>query len=300
MNNKLNLSFVLPAYNEAASLKKLTEALLENINKLSDITDYELIFIDDGSKDDTRAVLTELTAQNPHVKALFLRKNCGKSIALQVGFNAASGDIVFTMDTDLQDDPAEISRFIDKINEGFDLVSGWKVKRYDPMEKKFASKIFNTFIARVFKIKLHDFNCGFKAYRRDTCKSLRLFSELHRFTPVLAAMDGFNVTEITVNHHPRENGVSKFGYERYLHGLFDFMVVWFLYFHQNAPMYCFGKAAACTALLGFIALFFSLWTGVWLFTVALLLSGFGIMASYIKYKNFDRNEADKYVAEKIG
>ena len=185
-----------------------------------------------------------------NVHLIAFRKNFGKAAALQAGFRNSKGDIVITMDADLQDDPKEIPRFIEKLEEGYDLVSGWKKERHDPLEKRLPSKLFNRVTAHLSGVHLHDFNCGFKAYRREVVDSIDVYGELHRYIPVLAYRKGFRITEITVEHHAREFGKSKYGLERYLRGLFDSMTVAFLGKFYDRPMYFFGKIGLVLCVIG--------------------------------------------------
>ena len=213
------LSIVVPVRNEQDTVQELAARIAGAVQD-----EYELIFIDDGSTDDTWKRLVELH-QPGRVRLLRFRRNSGKTPALMAGFRAARGETIITLDGDLQDDPAEIPRFVAKLGEGYDLVTGWKKHRRDPLIKVISSRLFN-FAARIFTgLRLHDINCGFKAMRGETARSLRIHGELHRFIPVLAAARGFRVTEIEVTHHPRRHGRSKYGIERMFRGLFDLITV---------------------------------------------------------------------------
>ena len=249
------LSLIVPVYNEEASLQKLFSEMLksiENLEKKNLISGYEILMIDDGSTDDSEKIILKAAAKNQAIKLVSLRRNFGKSRALQIGFEYAKGDIIITLDADLQDDPKEFERFIRKINDGFDLVSGWKKKRLDPMEKRLPSKFFN-FITSLFSgVSLHDFNCGFKAYRREVIKNINVYGEFHRYIPVLAKKYGFKITEISVLHHKRQYGVSKFGFERYLRGFFDAFSVLFLQRYYDKPMYFFGMLGFVFGFWGFV------------------------------------------------
>ena len=196
----MDLSFVIPVYNEAESLEILYSEITANLNGRS----YEIIFIDDGSTDKSFAIMKELADQDKQVKVIKFRRNFRKAAALQAGFNAAEGDIIFTMDADLQDNPVEIPRFIEKLEEGYDLVTGWKKKRKDPLGKTLPSKLFNSVTSRTIGLKLHDYNCGFKAYRKEVVKELDIYGEMHRYIPALAHSKGFRVAEIVVDHRARE------------------------------------------------------------------------------------------------
>jgi len=238
------ISFVIPCYNEEQSLELLHEGIVENCKH-----DYEIIFIDDGSTDNTRQVIRDLHEKDKCVRLIAFRRNFGKSVALQSGFHNAKGDIIITMDADLQDDPSEINAFIEKIEEGFDVVSGWRRKRRDPLRKRLPSKFFNRITRILSGIKLHDFNCGFKAYRKQVVKSISVYGELHRYIPVLAHRKGFKITEIVVKHQKRKFGKSKYGRKRYLRGFFDSLTVSYLSKYYDKPMHFFGMAGL---LFGFV------------------------------------------------
>ncbi len=252
--NSRKLSIVIPAYNEEDSIKPLYDEIEASVAKLiknHKIQDYEILFVNDGSSDNTEKNIIKLTADK-RVKLISLRKNFGKSKALQIGFQHVCGDIIVTMDADLQDDPAELANFIAKLDEGYDMVSGWKFNRLDPLEKTLPSKLFNFVTSKVSGIKIHDFNCGFKAYRKEVVKSLNIYGEFHRYIPVLALRNGFKITEITVKHHKRQFGKSKFGMERYLRGMFDAVSALFLLKFYDKPMYFFGKIGLGLLMVGFL------------------------------------------------
>ena len=238
------LSIIIPVYNEEESLGILYSQILESIHQVisvQKISNYEIWFVNDGCTDNSELRIRELIAKDNHVHLIIFRKNFGKARALQAGFRHVNGDIVITMDADLQDDPKEIERFLDKLDEGYDMVSGWKYNRLDPLEKRLPSKLFNKVTSIMSGVKLHDFNCGFKAYRRKVVDSLDIYGEMHRYIPVLAHRKGFRITEIAVTHHKREHGKSKYGFERYFRGLFDSMTTSFLMRFYDRPMYFFGK-----------------------------------------------------------
>jgi hypothetical protein len=250
-----DLSFVIPAMNEESTLEELTDRIIANIPSGMS---YEVIFIDDGSKDNSWQVIKSLARLFPqNIRGVKFRANRGKAAALQVGFNLARGKYIFTMDADLQDDPNEIPRFLSKLNDGFDLVSGWKQVRHDPWHKVWPSRIFNQMLSRMSKVNLHDHNCGFKCYRSEVAKSIRLFGELHRMVPSLAGMQGFRVSEIVVTHHPRRFGQSKYGIERFIRGFSDMLTMGFLRVYRERPSH-FANAmasaylviAACLVLIG--------------------------------------------------
>lgn len=249
------LSVIIPVYNEEASLPKLYEGVVANIKKLLNlkkINDYEIIFISDGCSDGSDDVIEKLSKKDEKVSLYVLRRNFGKSRALQIGFKRANGDVIITMDGDLQDDPKEFVNFINKIDEGYDLVSGWKYNRLDPLEKRLPSKLFNAVTSKFSGIGIHDFNCGFKAYRKEVVKNVCVYGEFHRYIPVLAKREGFKVAEIQVEHHKREFGKSKFGVERYLRGLFDAFSAIFLLKYWDRPMYFFGKIGLLLLMLGML------------------------------------------------
>ncbi len=244
------LSIVVPLLDEEDSLRPL----VNEINKalLNKGIQYEVLFIDDGSKDKSLKIIKELNAQNKKFKYFSFQKNYGKSAALQIGFNNATGDAIVTMDADLQDDPAEIINLLKKLDEGYDLVSGWKKKRQDPVIKKISSRFFN-FITRILTgINIHDFNCGLKAYRKDVVKNIKVYGELHRYVPVLAKWQGYSITEIVVKHHPRRYGKTKFGISRFFKGFIDLITVLFSTRYIKRPMHFFGFLGAFSFLTGLV------------------------------------------------
>jgi len=240
------LSFVIPVLNEADSLKQLYHEIKTNLGT----HEAEIIFIDDGSTDSSFPIMAELAANDKSVKVIKFRRNFGKAAALQKGFELATGEVVFTMDADLQDDPIEIPAFLAKLDEGFDLVSGWKKKRLDPLHKRLPSKLFNSVTAHTFKLKLKDYNCGFKAYRKTLVKELSLYGEMHRYIPALAHSLGYKVGEIPVQHRARQYGKSKYGIERYLRGFFDLMTVKMVTQYVKSPLYLFGRVGLLATLAG--------------------------------------------------
>ena len=246
------LSVVVPAIDEEGNLPALHEALV-NVLKEAGVQ-FEIVFVDDGSSDSTWDVIANIAATDPRVVALRHRRNFGKARALATGFAAARGDLIITMDADLQDDPAEIPHFLTKLDEGFDLVSGWKQRRQDPLGKTLPSRLFNATVRVVSGVPLHDFNCGFKLYRGDVIRTIRLYGELHRFTPVLAHAEGFRVGEIPVRHHPRRWGTSKYGWSRLIKGFLDLLTVTFLTEYRQRPMHVLGvpgiAALAAGGLIG--------------------------------------------------
>jgi len=248
--NRLTVSVVIPLLNEEESLRDLHDQLKNALARVGG--NYELIFVDDGSTDNSFKVLRELKSRNPRVKAIRFRRNYGKSAALQVGFQKAQGEFVITMDADLQDDPAEISNLIKELRSGYDVVSGWKKKRKDPLGKTIPSKFFNFVTAKVTGIKIHDFNCGLKGYKLDVVKSVNVYGELHRYIPALAHWAGFRVGETVVNHRPRRYGRTKFGMARYSRGFLDLLTVVFTTRYFSRPLHLFGGWGIFSTLAGLI------------------------------------------------
>jgi glycosyltransferase involved in cell wall biosynthesis len=232
------ISVVVPVHNEERSVALLYDELRSALEPLG--TPWETIFVDDGSTDGTFAALTRLHSSVDNVRVVRLRRNFGKAAALRAGFDQAGGDTVVTIDGDLQDDPAEIPRLLAKLDEGFDLVSGWKTRRRDPLSRRLLSRIFNRVTGAFSGVHLHDMNCGLKAYRAEVVHGLRLYGELHRFIPVLAHYRGFRIAELPVNHRPREHGRSRYGVERYLRGFLDLLTVSFIGRYRHRPLHLFG------------------------------------------------------------
>lgn len=244
------ISVVVPLFNEEESLKPFYSELKKALKSYS--CDCEIIFVDDGSTDKSLAIIKELARTDNKIKYLSFRTNYGKSAALQMGFRYATGDAVITMDADLQDDPSEIVNLLRKLEEGYDLVSGWKKKRYDPFIKRYSSKFFN-FVTRILtRIKIHDFNCGLKAYRKDVVQSISVYGELHRYIPVLAKWKGFTVSEVIVKHNPRRYGKTKFGISRFFKGFIDLITVIFTTRYIKRPMHLFGFVGLIAAIAGFL------------------------------------------------
>ena len=244
------ISVVIPLYNEEESLGELFDSLEAVMKGLG--VDYEYVFVDDGSVDKSLLILRELFDRSPHVKVLSFRRNHGKSAALSIGFKEARGDVIITMDADLQDDPAEIPALLKKMHEGSDLVSGWKIDRQDPWTKRLPSKFFNSVTRAMSGLKLHDFNCGLKAYRGEVARSISVYGELHRFIPVLAGWEGFRVDEIEVRHFKRKYGHSKYGGERFLNGFFDLITVMFITRRALKPLHFFGRISFVLFVIGLI------------------------------------------------
>ncbi len=246
------LSIVIPVFNEEQSLAEL-------ILRISEVAKREayrthVLLVDDGSTDKSWEVIALLAARNDNIRGVKLRRNFGKAAALAAAFERVEGDFVITMDADLQDDPNEIPNLLAKINEGYDVVSGWKQVRHDPWHKVFPSRLFNGMISWLTQVKLHDHNCGLKAYRREVLNEVHLYGEMHRFVPVLAASKGFRVAEIAIQHHPRKHGVSKYGFERFVKGFLDMLTVYFLTGYGNRPQHLLGTIGLGSFGCGFIGL----------------------------------------------
>ena len=231
------ISVVIPLYNEELSLRELYENIRNALNRTGR---YEIIFVDDGSTDGSMRVLYDLRHRDRRIKIIRFRRNYGKSAALSVGFAHAEGTHIVTMDADLQDDPSEIPRLINEIKKGYDLVSGWKKKRRDPITKTIPSRFFNFVTAVLTGIRIHDFNCGLKAYRKEVAKEVKIYGELHRYIPVLAHWLGYKIGEIQVQHHPRKYGKTKFGIGRFWKGFLDLLTVLFTTRYLQRPLHLFG------------------------------------------------------------
>ena len=256
----MDLSVVIPLLNEQNSLEELVVKISSVVNKLE--LNYEIILIDDGSKDDSWKSIIEITSSNKNVKALRFLKNYGKSQALSAGFKASKGDVIITMDADLQDDPNEIPELYRLVKEEkFDLVSGWKKVRYDSyFSKNIPSKVFNWAARITSGVKLNDFNCGIKAYKKDLINQIKLTGGMHRYIPVLAKNAGYSkITEKVVIHHPRKHGKTKYGYDRFIKGFLDLITLWFIHKFGKRPMHFFGLIGTVMLSIGFL---FSIYLGV--------------------------------------
>ncbi|MDZ7261203.1 MAG: glycosyltransferase family 2 protein [candidate division KSB1 bacterium] len=249
-NQTIYISGVIPLWNERESLDELYAKLTHVLEALG--KPYELIFVDDGSRDGSFEILQQIHRKDPRVKVIQFQRNYGKSAALSAGFARAAGEVVITMDADLQDEPEEIPKLLQKLDQGYDLVSGWKKNRQDPFSRKIASQIFNRVTSWVAGIRLHDFNCGFKIYRQQVIKTIRLYGQRHRFIPVIAHWEGFQVSEVAVQHHKRKYGRSKFGPSRFTAGLFDLITIVFLSKFKKRPLHLFGIAGLVSFLAGLI------------------------------------------------
>jgi glycosyltransferase involved in cell wall biosynthesis len=260
-----HISVVVPLLNEEATLATLYDQLRAALDPTLD--EWEVVFVDDGSTDDSYRELVRLHAANPNVRVVRLRRNFGKAAALRAGFDVARGDVIVTMDADLQDDPDEIPHLLEKLDEDYDVVSGWKCDRHDPFVRRVVSRIYNGVTAFASGVRLHDMNCGLKAYRAEVLQTVRLYGERHRFVPVLAHHAGFRVTEVPVNHRPRVNGRSRFGIERYLRAPFDLLTILFLGRYRHRPLHLFGGVGFGLGLAGIAIL---------LYLTAIKLGGAGI------------------------
>ncbi len=300
------VSVVIPFYDEAATLQALHQQIANAFT--SSAHELEIVFINDGSNDEGAEICTRLVEQNEDVTLIDFRRNFGKSAALSAGFSQASGDVIVTIDADLQDEPAEILTLVDKLLEGWDVVSGRKADRQDPLGKTLPSKLFNAVINKVFGLELHDHNCGLKAYKADAIDDLNLYGELHRYIPVLLHSRGFSVTEEPVTHHPRKFGHSKYGVSRIVKGALDLLTVLLTSQYGARPLHLFGLIGLLIGSLGFVILtYLSL---IWVFTdtgiggrplfflgILLLVTGgqillSGLLAEFILRQGM--READKY------
>lgn len=247
------ISIVVPLHNESESLPLLVKSIAVVMDPMGN--DYEVIFVDDGSTDESYDVLKELKNQHgSKIRIIRFSRNYGKSAALSIGIKDASGDVIITMDADLQDDPVAIPEMLQKIDEGWDVVSGWKKKRYDPLSFTIPSRIWNIITSMLSGVKLHDFNCGFKAYSACAAKSLDIYGDRHRYLPALAHWDGFKVTEITVPHHARQFGKSKYGFSKFFNGTLDMLTLLFLRKYLKSPLHFFGLFGFLLMTIGCLVL----------------------------------------------
>lgn len=303
---------MIPVYNEEATIKPLFERILDVMN-LAEINSYEIIFVDDGSSDRSWIEINELIKKYPQkIKGIRLRRNFGKSSALSAGFKKARGNIIFTLDADLQDDPAEIPKFLEKLESGYDLVSGWRKHRNDPLSKTLPSKLFNGVTSILTGVKLHDFNCGLKAYKKEVLDCIKVYGELHRYIPVLAHSLGFKITEVTVRHHRRKEGKSKYGLERYTRGFIDLLTVLATTHYLHKPGHLFGSLGLLFGAIGMTSLGYLivLWFmeirpigtrplflfGILCIILSVQLISLGILAELIT-KNVDDNYVNKQICE---
>lgn len=281
-----SLSIVIPVFNEVDSLPELHRELSE---VLAESNDYEIIYVDDGSTDGTTEVLIDLAAGDGSVKMVQLQRNYGKSAALSEGFKLAAGQAVVTMDGDLQDDPREILRLVKKLEEGYDLISGWKKERRDPASKRWPSKFFNLVTRLMTGVRIHDFNCGLKIYRLAVIKKLDIYGGRHRYIPALAGQQRFRIGELVVNHRPRTHGQSKYGGARFFHGFFDLITILFLNRYTQQPLHLFGLIGLTSFSLGFLVELYVLYLKYVLgepFQKHLALLVFGVMIIVIGIQFF--------------
>jgi dolichol-phosphate mannosyltransferase len=308
------ISVVVPVHNEERSIALLYDELRSALEPVG--REWEAIFVDDGSTDGSFAALTRLHASAPNVRVVRLRRNFGKSAALAAGFAQARGEVVVTIDGDLQDDPAEIPKLLAKLDEGFDLVSGWKTRRRDSWARRFLSRGFNAMTGWMTGVRLHDVNCGLKAYRAEVVRGLRIYGELHRFIPVLAHHRGYRIAELPVNHRPREHGRSRYGIERYARGFLDLLGVSFMGRYRHRPLHLFGGLGLGLGALGSAILVYLtidkflghpigrrplLMLGVLLVVVGLQLFSLGLISELVtaqhEQRSADREHAEQHVEE---
>lgn len=313
MQTKIDLSFVIPVKDEQDTIAELVQQIAAVVADLE--LSHEVVLVDDGSTDRSWEVMQELVQGSASIQAVRLRRNFGKAAALASGFAQSHGDIVFTMDADLQDRPDQIPKFLEELESGVDVVSGWKERRNDPRSKTLPSQLFNLVVAKLSKIPLKDFNCGFKAYRREVLDKIRLYGELHRFVPVLAHDLGFKISEVSVLHDERKHGQSKYGWERYARGLLDLLTVLVTTRYLQKPAHFFGGIGILAGFVGFLILTYL--SGVWLlgggpigtrplFSVGVLcvilsiqMISIGILAELIN-RNANARPISDYIALKIG
>ena len=248
MTNNEALSIVIPVYNEASSLIELYEEIKVNV---ASFLIWEILFVDDGSTDDSGEIIRSLHEKDKRVKLIQFHRNYGKSAALSEGFKTATGNFILTMDADLQDDPKEIDNLFKKIQDGYDLVSGWKITRKDPLSKKIPSKFFNWVTRLMTGVKIHDFNCGLKLYRKRVVDTLEIYGGRHRYIPALASQKRFIIGEIPVNHRERKYGTTKYGGARLFHGFFDLLTILFLHRYTQSPLHLFGYLGLISLLISF-------------------------------------------------
>ena len=308
------VSIVIPLKDEAESITPLVGKII-SVTDDAQISLAGIVLVDDGSEDDTWAVVERLCREHAQIHAIRVRRNIGKAAALMIGVGAATGDIIITMDGDLQDDPAEIPQFVALIAAGNDLVSGWKRKRNDPLSKTLPSRLFNRVTARMSGVKLHDFNCGFKAYRREIFDSVQLYGELHRYVPVLAHALGFRIAELPVRHHARRFGKSKYGFQRFARGFLDLLTVMMITRYAYRPSHLFGGLGVVLFLAGTLILVYLaglkiftgaeiggrplLSLGVLLDVIGLQILLFGMLAELIISRSPRPVKLDAFVAQKI-
>jgi len=308
---KKNISIIIPVYNEELSIKSLYFEIKKSI---IDFNEYEIIFVNDGSTDKSANVINEILADNPKVILIDLNRNYGKSDALNEAFKLAQYDYIVTLDADLQDDPNEIKKLVDMLDNNWDCVSGWKKNRKDPLSKTIPSFFFNKFINFFSGLKLHDLNCGIKAYRKNAIKTLNIYGGLHRYIPLLLVNNGYKVTECVVNHRSRVHGKSKYGKSRFFHGIFDFLTISFLSKYFNRPMYFFGTIGLLLSVIGLIINIYLtiLWfngsaignrplffLGILLIVVGIQSLSIGLIGELIVNRIGDKNNKIKKTVKKV-
>jgi glycosyltransferase involved in cell wall biosynthesis len=306
-NNQKYVSVVIPLLNEEESLQELYDKLAEVLKSLNE--SYEIIFIDDGSSDNSFKVLSDIAEKDNNVKVIKFQKNYGKAAGLSTGFAEADGSYIVTMDADLQDDPEEIPVILEQLKSGYDLISGWKKKRHDPISKRFPSKVWNFVISKTTGIKLHDFNCGLKGYRAEVVKNINIYGELHRYIPALAEEAGFiHIGEVPVKHHKRKYGKTKYGTARFFKGIFDLLTITYVYKYILRPLHFFGILGLISSFFGFgIMLYLAilkftlgiglserplLFLGMLLFILGIQLISTGFLGEMITYS---RKKEEHYI-----
>ena len=259
----IDVTIVVPVYNEIANVGPLVEEIFSSLDGLE--LRHEVLFIDDGSSDGTEEALDELAQKHPTLRAVHFRRNCGQTAALQAGFDLAKGEVIVPMDGDLQNDPADIPKLLAKLNEGYAVVSGWRRDRHDSFSRTFPSRIANWLISVISGVRLHDFGCTMKAYRKEAMEGVRLYGEMHRFIPIYASWQGGKITELVVNHRPRTSGTSKYGIDRTLKVILDLFVIKFLARYSQKPMYVFGSFGFLSICLSFatfaLMVYYKFWGG---------------------------------------
>jgi glycosyltransferase involved in cell wall biosynthesis len=311
-----HVSIIVPGLNESESLAELEERIRAVLDAPDKKIPYEILFVDDGSTDDSWGVISRMRAKDPRIRGIRLRANFGKAMALSAGFKRALGDIVITMDADLQDDPVDLPRFLAELDSGSDVVVGWKVERLDPTNRLILSRIFNGTVRITTGVKLHDMNCGFKGYRKEALRNLPVYGDLFRFIPAFAQWNGFRVKEVPIKHHARKFGRSRYGLERILRGFFDLLSVLFLTRYQRKPMHLFGMVGLLLFSLGFLAdgyltiLWFLghkigdrplLLLGALMIILGIQFFSMGLLGEFLTYQNQKKLDiADLPIREEIG
>ena len=309
----MKLSIILPIYNEEENLKILFQEIREAVSRLS--VEYEIIAVDDGSQDSTLSILKEIAESNKNIKVISFRRNFGQTAAMSAGIDLAEGEIIIPLDADLQNDPGDINKFLEKAREGYDIVSGWRKNRHDKLfSRKIPSRIANFLISYITKVKLHDYGCTMKAYRGEVLKGVKLYGEMHRFIPALAAWNGARVTEIVVNHRKRKYGQTKYGISRTFRVILDLFTVKFLVKYSTRPMHFFGGFGAASLLLGIICFAIALYLrfidyatliqtplpllGVFFSIISLQLILMGLLAEMIMRGYFENQDKPTYIIKK--